>query len=78
MVFQFNNLPSCHRAMSLVCELLTNIKKNSFYDTKLIVNKKSPANTKGNVQQQCMFELWQPSKTKSSRESARWPATNYL
>ena len=40
-------------------------------------HKKSPANTKGNVQQQCMFKS--PVKQNlQSPEGARWPVANYL
>jgi len=53
-----------------------------------LINKKSPANAKGNVQQRCMFESPVKQNISSpilatmfllqSQEGTRWPATNYL
>jgi len=40
------------------------------------IQKKSPANAKGNVQQRCMFKS--PVKQNQSPEGARRPAANYL
>jgi len=43
---------------------------------KATVNKKNPANAKGDAQQRCMFES--PVKQNQSPEGARRPATIYL